>query len=136
MGKGQGKIYGLYYNADLYTAIQVINRKEYIDVSRFCHKLNHTVIGGFTKLIKHVMNLYSPNHIQTFVDQRYGSGEYMTKFGFELVNNDISFRWVKDDQTYHRLKFKGNSGYDNRMYKLWDCGQAKYILKNPALTGC
>lgn len=132
MGKGRGDSYGLIYNNELYTLMQITERSGLIDISRFCHIVEHGVTGGFTKLISYINKELEPDSIQTFIDKRYGCGDYLTKFGFELINEDVSFKWVKNDKTYHRLKYRGNSGYDLGMFKLWDCGQAKYVLKNPA----
>lgn len=128
MENGKGKIFGLEYNNKLVTCIQITNKKEFIDISRFCHVLNTTVIGGFSRLIKHIDNIYNKD-IQTFIDQRYGSGGYLENLGFSFASNFISFKWVKDDKTFHRMKFPGNTGYDNGLYKIWDCGQVKYIKK-------
>lgn len=123
MGKGQGKCVGLFYNGECFCAIQYITRNNSIEISRFCNKLNTTVVGGFSKLLSKIPN----KTIISFVDRRYGDGKYLEKLGFKVKNEDVSFRWVKNNKTFHRLQFKGNSGYDNGCYKIWDCGQAKYV---------
>lgn len=129
MGCGRGNCYGLVYGNKIVCALQFTNRDSFVDISRFCNILNTTVIGGYSKLIKHIIKKEDVNTIQTFVDRRYGVGEYLTKFGFEKKNEDLSFVWVKNNEVCHRLKFRGNSGYEYGYYKLWDCGQAKYIKK-------
>jgi hypothetical protein len=48
--------------------------------------------------------------------------------GFNYVHIYPSFRWTDGFQTFHRLKFPGNSGYDKDLFKIYDCGQAKYLL--------
>ena len=101
--------------------------KDGLDVSRFCHKLKTNVIGGFSKLIKYVEKTLNPNFIQTFIDLRYGSGEYLKDLGFEKKTEYISFSWIKNSDRVHRMNFPGNSGYEKGFNKLWDCGQAKYI---------
>lgn len=127
MNKGKGKTFGLYYENELVTAIRVCKLKDGLDVSRFCHKLKTNVIGGFSKLIKHVEKTLNPNFIQTFIDLRYGSGEYLKDLGFEKKTEYISFSWIKNADRVHRMNFPGNSGYEKGFNKLWDCGQAKYI---------
>lgn len=135
MGKGSGKIFGLEYNNELVTCIQVVNKNDYIDISRFCHILNTTVVGGFSKLIKYIDLLYNKN-IQTFIDQRYGTGKYLKDLGFNLITNKVSFKWIKSNNVVHRMKFPNNTGYEYGYYKLWDCGQAKYIKeKSPVILG-
>jgi very-short-patch-repair endonuclease len=127
MGNGSGKGVVLKYNGEIVAACQIVQR-DYVDISRFCTKLNTHVIGGFSKILSFIDKKYHKD-IHTFIDGRYGDGEYLKELGFELKNKDISFKWVKDDKTFHRLKYKGNTGYENRCYKIWDCGQYKYIKK-------
>lgn len=134
MGCGRGACFALEYNGNIVCALQYTNRNGLIDISRFCNILNTTVIGGYSRLIKCIINKEQPNIIQTFVDRRYGSGKYLYNLGFELKNEDLSFCWIKNNNVYHRLKYRGNSGYDYGCYKLWDCGQAKYIKKSHIIT--
>lgn len=127
MGKGAGKSFGLFYNNELVTVIRVKKKNNGLDISRFCHKLNTNVVGGFSKLIKYIEKEMCPDFIQTFIDMRYGSGEYLSSLGFELVCCHKSFKWTDFKKTYHRYKYPGNSGYDNKLFKIWDCGQAKWV---------
>lgn len=127
MGSGQGRSFGLYYNNELVSLIRIKKKKDGLDISRFCHKLNTTVVGGFSKLIKHIEKELKPKFIQTFIDQRYGTGEYLQDLGFNLETLRNSFMWVKDKEVKHRLSFPGNSGYEKGYYKIWDCGQAKWV---------
>lgn len=129
MGYGKGNNIGLIYNNDLVCLLQFINKKEYIEISRFCNINNHIVIGGFSKILKYIINIHHNKMISTFIDLRYGSGEYLQNLGFEKLKTYLSFRWVKDDKSFHRMKYPKNTGYEYRCYKLWDCGQVKYIKK-------
>lgn len=128
MGYGKGRGFGLFNDNKLVGLMQIIDKKTYIDISRFCVLIEHNIIGGFSKLLKYINSLYNRD-IHTFIDRRYGQGFYLPDMGFEKVNEDISFVWVKNDVTYHRLQYPGNSGRKYGLYKLWDCGQAKYIKK-------
>lgn len=131
MGKGSGRTCALTYNNELVSAIQVKwknKQKGILEISRFCNKLNTTVVGGFSKLVKHIIKKEKPKQIITFVDKRYGNGNSLKNLKFKLINNDVSFQWTDTKETFHRMKFPGNTGYDNGCYKIWDCGQAKYVL--------
>lgn len=130
MGKGRGKTFGLYFNNILVTAMRVCKLDSGLDISRFCHKLKTNVIGGFSKLIKHVERELSPEFIQTFIDLRYGSGDYLGDLGFEKRTENLSFYWIQNDVKVHRMTFPSNTGYQNGFVKFWDCGQAKYIKSN------
>lgn len=126
MGNGRGDSYCLTLNGDILSIIQVLMRKDIMEISRFCNKLNYSVVGGFSRLLNFSIKEKCPSVVGTFIDKRYGKGLYLYDLGFEKVNEDISFVWVKDDKTFHRLKYRGNSGYDYGLYKLWDCGQIRF----------
>jgi very-short-patch-repair endonuclease len=127
MGKGAGRSFGLFNEEELITVIRVKKKGGGLDISRFCHKLNTNVVGGFSKLVKHIEKEMQPEFIQTFIDMRYGSGEYLSSLGFEFICCHKSFKWTDFKKTYHRYKYPGNSGYDNKLFKIWDCGQSKWV---------
>lgn len=132
MGRGTGRGYGLYLKGELVCLIQVRwkNKKDkFLEISRFCSKLNCSVAGGWSKLIAHVIKIEQPNKIMTFIDRRYGSGDYLKKMGWTKVSEGLSFRWTDFKETIHRMKYPGNSGRENGLYKIWDCGQAKWEKK-------
>jgi very-short-patch-repair endonuclease len=129
MGKGRGTTYGLKIGDDLVSCMIIRRtRDKNWDVSRFCHKLGHQVIGGFSKLIKHFLQKNEVDTLTTFIDRRYGDGSYLTDLGFEFIACSPSFRWTNTVDCLHRMKFPGNTGYDNGFVKIWDCGQARYDL--------
>lgn len=129
MGHGKGDTYGLYLNGNLMTIIQVSFNKGIIDISRFCHKINILVIGGFSKLLTYIESVYKPNLIKTFIDKRYGCGNYLLNLDFELINEHLSFKWVKGYNVKSRQSYFSNSGYEYGFHKLWDCGQKCFIKK-------
>lgn len=126
MGSGSGRIYSLMLYDEPVSAIQ-IKGVDNVEISRFCHKLNHTVVGGFSKLLKYVIQEEDPKSILTYIDLRYGSGQYLSNFGFTHISSNVSFRWTTSLNTFHRMKFKSNQGYEKGHNKIWDCGQAKWI---------
>lgn len=129
MGKGRGTTYILKNSDDILAAIRIkrTKNKDY-EISRFCTKIEHNIIGGFSKLLKYSIKDKKPDQLITFIDKRYGRGEYLNKLGFTYAHMYPSFRWTDGFNTFHRLKFPGNSGYDNNLFKIWDCGQAKWVL--------
>lgn len=134
MGRGSGKCYGLRYEGETVSAIRINKRGEGLEISRFCNTINTSVIGGYSKLISHIEKTEKPELIKTFVDLRYGDGEYLKELGFQKIRQHLSFRWVLDDKTFPRQKFTGNTGYDNRCFKIWDCGQALWQKKTPNMS--
>src|SRR5690606_23346635 len=108
MGKGQGLTKGLYYNNELVCAIQYKKiRGDHHEISRFCNVLNTNIIGGFSRLVKQL-----PKPLTTYIDLRYGSGTYLKDLGFEYMGAHPSFKWTDGKNCFHRLKYRGNSGYN------------------------
>lgn len=133
MGVGRGKCFALKINDEIVAAIQYSNRKGHVDISRFCSKMGTQVLGGFSRLLKAVERSELPSTITNFVDLRYGTGNHLEQFGFNLERCGVSFSWVKDLDCVHRMKFPGKSGYDYGYKRMYDCGQAKFVkaIKNP-----
>lgn len=129
MGKGRGTTYVLKYKEDIVSALRFkrLKNKDY-EISRFCNKTYTSVIGGFSKLLKKAIQEIQPDSIITFIDKRYGKGSYLSNLGFKYIHSYPSFRWTDGFETFHRLKFPGNTGYEQGLSKLWDCGQAKWLL--------
>ena len=129
MKNGQGQSIGLSYNNELVALMQIIIKKQHIEISRFCNKLNYSVIGGFSKILSCIQSKYPKHDIHTFIDQRYGSGYYLLDLGFKPNKTHLSFQWIncKTAKRLHRLTYPNNTGYQYGCYKLWDCGQTKYI---------
>lgn len=119
------------YSLDNLAVIQFKRIKDNnYDIARFCTKPGYSVIGGFSKLVSHFAKLIKPDTISTFIDMRYGTGNYLETLGFNRVSCYNSFKWTDGKNTYHRLKYSGNSGYEFGMYKIWDCGQAKFLFRH------
>lgn len=129
MGKGSGKTVALLDDGNIICAMRYINKENEVHISRFCTKLNTSVIGGFSRLLKQVINSSNNKRVVNFVDMRYGSGLYLESLGFNKEREQVSFVWTDFKNRYHRMKFPSNSGYENGLFKIWDCGQAKYVLK-------
>lgn len=128
MGKGRGTTYVLSFKNQIVAALRLkrIKKQEY-EISRFCNSKFCSVTGAFSRLLNFAVKDKNPNSVITFIDKRYGKGHYLKNLGFKYVHTYPSFRWTDGFETFHRLKFPGNSGYDKNLFKIWDCGQAKYI---------
>lgn len=128
MGSTKGKTYGLFFKQEAVAAIKVINKLEGLKIERFCNKKYFTVIGGFSKLLKYCINIYNPKKVISFVDLRYGDGSSLEKLGFQKNSVHLSFKWTNCKYTFPRMRYPGKSGYSNSLFKIYDCGQAKYSL--------
>ena len=100
------------------------------EVSRFCNKIGVSVVGGFSKLLKHFVKKNNPISTTTFIDMRYGVGCYLLDLGFKEISTHVSFKWTDCVNTYPRTRFLSNAGYEKGLVKIWDCGQKKFVLTN------
>lgn len=125
MGPGQGKTVALANDTAVVAALQYRKNFGKLDVSRFATLAGYAVVGGFSKLLKQLPK----GEITTYIDLRYGTGSHLASLGFTLANKPReSFQWTDGKTTWHRLKYKGDTGYDHGLYKIWDCGHALWYL--------
>lgn len=137
MGPIVAPTFGLYYQDKLVMAISVKRKKDGIDIARLCSQKNTLVLGGFSKLIKHIEKLYEPKFIQSFVDLRYATGHSYAKQGYQLESITLGFHWTDFRNTFNRLKCRAKMDSRNLTQaeqakefgwvKIYDAGQAKYI---------
>lgn len=128
MGKGFGQIYALEYEGQTVAAFQVKRIKDNNwELSRFACKLSYNIVGGFSKLFQAFLKDKNPDSFLTFIDMRYGNGNYLPNLGFKEKTCYPSFKWTDTKNTYARTQFPSNSGYEKGLYKIWDCGQKKFV---------
>jgi hypothetical protein len=121
------------------------------ELLRFCNKLNTTVIGSFSKLLKYFIKNNNPEKILTYADIRWsGLDETKTvyyKNGFKYIGLTPPNYWYlkigEYNNRYHRYNFRKDilvkegfdynqtefeimrlKGYD----RIWDCGNMKFEL--------
>ena len=115
---------GLYHNDELVMimtfSIPRFNKNYDLELIRSCTKINHNVIGGFSKL----MNCMSGYSVISYADKRYSDGGSYLKNGFVLLKETLpGFKWVTPTSLSNRLKYKNSDGYK----KLWDCGHYVFV---------
>jgi hypothetical protein len=121
------------------------------ELVRFANKLNTSVIGGFSKLLKHFIKNYQPKKILTYADIRWsGLDENETvyfKNGFKYVGNTPPNYWYlkigEYNNRFHRFSFRKDvlikEGFDSKLTefdimrikgydRIWDCGNMKFEL--------
>lgn len=74
-----------------------------IEMTRFCHANGTTVVGGMTKLLKHLIKAQSPDDIMTYVATEWSQGGAFEKVGFTPVEHTepVSF-WIHP-KTFERV---------------------------------
>lgn len=147
-----GQHLGLYYNNEIVSLITFgsprfeINHET--EIYRFCNKINTSVIGSLSKLIKALVSVTNTKSIVTYADARYGLGLGYHTCGFKFINtsppgyfymkhynnrlsrNQFQKHTLKDklkdfDPTLTEWENMQMNGYD----RIWDCGVFVYELK-------
>ena len=148
---------GLYYKDELVSLMTFGKKRvsmgsksseegEY-EMLRFCNKINTSVVGGASKLLRFFEINYKPKSILSFADRRYSDGNLYDKLGFDFIGETKPnyFYFEKDKNVRrHRFKFRKDAlikeGYDPNksereimeergFLRIYDCGQLKYQKK-------
>ena len=150
---------GLFYNNELVSVMTFGGNRialgsnkinnEY-EMYRFCIG-DKSVVGAGGKLFNYFIRNYNPLKITSYADKRYSfiSSVY-SKIGFNLIGDTVPNYWYFDKIgiRVHRFNFRKDqlhkklqsfdpsltewenmqlNGYD----RIWDCGNLKYVWKNP-----
>jgi hypothetical protein len=150
--------YGLYYDKELVSLITFGGKRKVLgstqsdgefELARFCNKKYHTVIGGFSKLLKHFIKNNNVKKIITYADIRWSGLNHektvYSKNGFTYIGNTPPNYWYLDSKRFntrhHRFNFRKDvlvkEGYSKekteweimqeRGYdRIWDCGSMKF----------
>ena len=144
---------GLYYNDELVSIMTFGSLRKNLgqkqedgkyELLRFCNKLDTTVIGGASKLLKHFIKTYQPKQIISYADRRWSIGNLYEKLGFDLTHNSQPNYFyinglVRENRFSYRKDILIKEGYDvnksehcimleRKIYRIYDCGCKKYEL--------
>lgn len=142
---------GLFYNDELVSLLSIgasrFNKNYTYEMHRFCSKINTSVIGGFSKLLKYFKEHYHGNII-TYADLRYGTGDVYLNNGFTylhtskpnyyyfklpVLKRDSRNKFQKHklinlleyfDENLSEVENMKLNGYD----RIWDCGNNVFGL--------
>ena len=155
-GFAYGDLYlGLMFNDELIQCI-CINKKGWhdgnVELTRMVTKLNTQVIGGFSKLMKHISDYIEYKSITSYVYKAWFNGKGYIESGFNIVKeNSPSYSYVVNGRRVHKSYFRKNKikkmfergelkFYDsnktehenmieNKIYRIYDCGTMKVIYE-------
>jgi hypothetical protein len=141
---------GLYYNNELVSLMtfdhfegrKSMDESEW-NLSRFCNKINKSVVGGASKLLNYFEKEYRPKRIISFADKSWSNGELYYKLGFNLIYESYpNYHYIIEDKRSNKQKWKKSNlikmGFDPSLteskimeenfgsYKIFDCGQLKF----------
>lgn len=138
------KSFGLCYNGEIVCLLSFRKplkyKPNYIEISRFCSKKNYTVVGGFSKLLKHAINWITLNNyskIITYSDCRLSKGNVYENNGFVFVKHTgLDYFYTDTIDRYHRFKFRAKNDKTekeiaeiNNVYKIYGAGHYLWELK-------
>jgi hypothetical protein len=117
------------------------------EMSRFCSKVNTSVVGGANKLFSYFVKIHNPASVVTYVDLRYGRGNCYKYLEFEYSHNSDPNYWyvapgstIRESRNKYQKHKLVKEGYDpdmteweimqSRGYdRIWDCGNAIWIWR-------
>ena len=142
---------GLYYNEELVSLMTFGSLRKSLgyksqegdwELLRFCNKLNTSVAGGASKLLKYFEENYKPSSLISYADRRWSNGNLYHKIGFDLIDITIpNYFYTKGVDREARFNFRKDvlirQGFDKnktekdimkeRGYnRIYDCGSLKF----------
>ena len=136
---------GLYYNNDLVSLMSIgksrFNSDYEYELLRYCSLLDHTVVGGGSKLLK-----YLNTPMITYCQRDLFNGNGYTAMGFEFVRHtEPGFYWTDGNIIISRFKVQkqklakwlpefdpllsqDENMFNNGYRKYWNCGNIVYAF--------
>ncbi len=101
----------LFYNNEIVCALSISKsrfEKNAFEIIRFANKLNTSVVGGFSKLLKYYLNNFSFDRLITYSDKRFFDGSIYLRNGFvfDKFTKPNYFYMYKYKDTTNRMKFQ------------------------------
>lgn len=149
-----GGVYSKYNYALVDSNLQIVSvisfsksrfgNKEKHEIIRFSSIINHTIVGGFSRLMKHAIKNLGTSVI-TYADLRFGSGNVYSHNGFKHISVTPPNYWYYHGKSqtfssrvkYQKHKLLNMANYDikktevdimkdNGFSRIFDCGSHKY----------
>jgi len=140
---------GLFYKDELVSLMtfgwRYTNGKRECELIRFCNKRNINVVGASSRIFKYFVENYDFDEIISYSDVSMFDGNMYQKLGFEYSHtSEPNYFWVVNGIRKHRFNFTKkklvSQGYDRLKteveimhdlghYRIWGCGQKKWIYK-------
>jgi G:T-mismatch repair DNA endonuclease (very short patch repair protein) len=114
------------------------------ELIRYCNKLNHTVVGGASKLFTHFVKTYAPDSVLSYAQARLFTGKMYENLGMTCIRKSPpNYSWVnaKNDilTRYQTQKHQISQGRTDirtekeimtglGYYQVYDCGQLVYSI--------
>ena len=115
---------------DHYEGRKKMNKNEW-NLSRFCNKLNYSVVGGASKILNYFIKSMDPKRIISYADKDWSQGNLYESIGFVLISEiNPDYKYVVDGDMIHKSRFRksltGISESELNIPKVWNCGKLKF----------
>lgn len=143
--------YGLFYEGNLVQSMGISrssHKQGEIELNRMATLTNTQVLGGFSRLLKHICGEYGLREICSYVSRRLFDGKGYKQVGFKtsIINKPTYFYTIREHRyprymfMRHKIEKKFNEGklvywnsseteeinmYKNGYGRIWDCGTIK-----------
>ncbi len=146
--------YGLFYNDELVSVMSFgslrkslgsKNDEKTYEMLRFCNKLNTTVVGGASKLLKHFIREVHPKRIISYADRRWSNGNLYIKLGFKHTHDSRpNYFYIIGHKRENRFKYRKDvlvkQGFDpskserqimqeRGIHRIYDCGSMVFEMR-------
>lgn len=107
---------GLYHNEELVSLMTFSklrlplsqkSKGNIFELTRFCNKVHHNVIGGASKLFNYFLNNYKPEEVHTYSDNMISNGNLYNTLGFKFEHiSNPGYWYVINGIRKHRFNFR------------------------------
>lgn len=147
-GNGLSRVkLGLRINGEVVACMTFSKHNKCYTLTRYATK--HSIIGGFSKLMKHFKDNYDWSQMVSFADRRWSEGNLYTITGWTLdcmLPPDYSYA-TSNTERFHKFNFRRKhlrkrlKHFDptlservncdnNGILRIWDCGKMRFIIDN------
>ena len=128
----EGKLVSL-MTFDHYEGRNKMNNDEW-NINRFCNKINYNIIGGASKLFKHLLKNYDVKRVISYSDRDWSLGGLYETLGFKNISEGSpDYKYIYEGVRVHKSRFRksktGISESELELLKIYDCGKIKYEKK-------
>lgn len=146
--------YGLFYNDELVSVMTFGHLRKNLgnhgdenefELLRFCNKLNTSVVGGASKLLKYFISTINPDRIISYADKRWSNGSLYKILGFKHIkDSEPGYFYIFGQRRENRFKYRKDAlvrqGFDKNkteheimlergIYRIYDCGMMVFEMK-------
>lgn len=98
----------------------------FFEIFNFCCSATYSLKSVFGAFLNYFENNFPDNKIIFISDRRFGPCDYVEYFGFSLESCVPDYVWTDSNVVFKKSEVD-NSIVESKFFKLWDCGQAKYV---------